>query len=75
LFEAGDEKEWRGQSAIYMICGNAGGVVATVNGVEVGVLGARAEVVEKTWGTEGEITPTPTATERGTVTPTPTEAP
>lgn len=69
LFETGEEKEWRGRDTIYVICGNAGGVLATVNGVEVGVLGARAEVVEKTWGPEGEISATPQVT----TTPTPTK--
>jgi hypothetical protein len=62
LLEVDDEREWQGDSTIYMICGNAGGVEATVNGKELGVLGARAEVIERTWGPEGEITPTPTPT-------------
>ena len=62
LLEAGQERTWRGQYAIYFICGNAGGVEATVNGEELGVLGGRAEVVEKTWTPEGEAIPTPAAT-------------
>ena len=33
LLEAGDERTWRGQFAIYFICGNAGGVEVTVNGI------------------------------------------
>ena len=44
-----------------MICGNAGGIEVTVNGQELGVLGERAQVVERVWGPEGEITPTPEA--------------
>jgi cytoskeleton protein RodZ len=62
LLEAGEERTWEGQYAIYFICGNAGGVEATVNGQELGVLGERAQVVEKTWTPEGEVTPTPAAT-------------
>ena len=59
LLEAGEERTWEGQYAIYFICGNAGGVEATVNGEELGVLGGRAEVVEKTWTPDGEVTPVP----------------
>jgi hypothetical protein len=59
LLEAGEERTWKGQYAIYFICGNAGGVEATVNGQALGVLGGRAEVVEKIWSPEGEVTPTP----------------
>jgi cytoskeletal protein RodZ len=69
MFETGDEKEWQAEFTIYLICGNAGGVEATVNGEELGLLGERAEVVEKIWGPEGEIEPTPE------VEPTPTQAP
>ncbi len=60
LLEAGEERTWEAQHAIYFICGNAGGVEVTVNGKELGVLGGRAEVVERTWTPEGEVTPTPT---------------
>lgn len=69
MFETGEEKEWQAEYTIYLICGNAGGVEATVNGEELGILGERAEVVEKIWGPEGEIEPTPE------VEPTPTKAP
>lgn len=69
MFETGEEKEWQAEDTIYLICGNAGGVEVTVNGEELGVLGERAEVVEKMWGPEGEVTPTPE------VEPTPTKAP
>ncbi len=71
LFETGEEKEWTAENTIHLICGNAGGVEAAVNGEELGVLGNRAQVVEKTWGPEGEIAPT-LAVEG---TPTPTKAP
>jgi hypothetical protein len=78
LYEAGDEEQWTADRTIYMICGNAGGVELSVNGKELGVLGERAQVVEKTWGPQGEITPTPISGEAApgegetpTVTPTP----
>jgi cytoskeleton protein RodZ len=79
LYEAGDEEQWTADRTIYMICGNAGGIELAVNGEELGVLGSRAQVVEKTWGPQGEITPTPisgeaTPAEEGTPTVTPTPA-
>lgn len=75
LLEAGEERTWKGQYAIYFICGNAGGVEATVNGEELGVLGGRAEVVEKTWTLEGEVTPTPAAQATPAATATPASSP
>ena len=78
LLEADQEREWQANDSIYMICGNAGGIEVTVNGQELGTLGQRAQVVEKTWTPQGEVTPTPTAEgAQGTptVTLTPTKAP
>jgi len=60
LLEADQERQWEAKQAIHLICGNAGGVEVTVNGVEMGSLGERAQVVEKTWTPQGEATPTPT---------------
>jgi cytoskeleton protein RodZ len=80
MYEAGDEEEWAADDTIYMICGNAGGIEVAVNGEDLGVLGARAEVVEKLWGPQGEMTPTPIAPrtpvagEEGTPTVTPLPA-
>lgn len=80
ILEVGDELTWNAQDSIYFICGNAGGVEVTVNGQVLGVLGERAQVVEKTWTPQGETGPTPgpstptaapTATPAGTPTPTP----
>jgi cytoskeletal protein RodZ len=71
LLEAGQERTWEGRYAIHLVCGNAGGIEATVNGESLGVLGARAQVVEKTWTPEGEATPTPAAARTPTPTPTP----
>jgi hypothetical protein len=77
LLEADQERRWEAKQAIHLICGNAGGVVITVNGVELGTLGERGQVVEKTWTPQGEATPTPTPLVAGTpgtttVTPSPT---
>lgn len=70
IFEANEERSWEAQKTIYFICGNAGGVEITVNGNALGLLGRRAEVVEKIWTPQGEATPTP----RPAATPTPTPA-
>jgi cytoskeletal protein RodZ len=59
LLEVGEERTWEAEETIYFICGNAGGVEVTVNGNELGALGGRAEVVDRTWTPLGEITPTP----------------
>jgi hypothetical protein len=59
LLEAGEERTWEAQQSIYFICGNAGGVEVTVNGDELGTLGERAQVVDRTWTPQGEATPTP----------------
>ena len=76
LLEAEEEREWKAKTKIYLVCGNAGGILVTVNGEELGTLGERAEVVERTWTPEGEMTPTPaTSEETPTVTPTATTIP
>jgi cytoskeleton protein RodZ len=59
LLEVDDERTWEAEETIHFVCGNAGGVEVTVNGEELGALGGRAEVVERTWTPEGEATPTP----------------
>jgi cytoskeleton protein RodZ len=59
LLEVDEERTWEAEQSIYFICGNAGGVMVTVNGDELGALGRRAEVVERTWTPQGEATPTP----------------
>lgn len=75
LLEADQEREWQARDSIYMICGNAGGVDVTVNGEELGTLGERAQVVEKTWTPQGEVNPTLEAGGTSGATPTPTLAP
>jgi cytoskeleton protein RodZ len=59
LLEVGDERTWEAEETIFFICGNAGGIEVTVNGEELGALGGRAEVVDRTWTPLGEATPTP----------------
>ncbi len=72
ILEAGTEQTWEARQSIYFICGNAGGVEVTVNGQALGLLGERAQVVEKTWTPSGEATPTPTPEWTATAVPTPT---
>lgn len=72
IFEAGDEQTWEARQTIYFICGNAGGVQVTVNGEDLGVLGERAQVIEKVWTPLGEATPTPVPEATATPVPTPT---
>jgi hypothetical protein len=80
LLQTDEEREWKGENTIYLICGNAGGVEVTVNGEDLGTLGERGQVVEKTWTPEGEITSAPEAEgsslgeESETPIPTPTTA-
>jgi cytoskeletal protein RodZ len=59
LLEVDAERTWEAEQSIRFICGNAGGVVVTVNGENLGALGRRAEVVERTWTPQGQATPTP----------------
>ncbi len=59
LLEVDEERAWEADQTIYLICGNAGGIQVTVNGEELGALGGRAEVVDRTWTPLGEATPTP----------------
>ncbi|MDY7040021.1 MAG: DUF4115 domain-containing protein [Chloroflexota bacterium] len=77
IIEAGDTRSWQGRRSIYLRCGNAGGVEATVNGESWGALGERGEVVELYWGPQGQTTPTVTIspTITGTVTVTTTNTP
>jgi transcriptional regulator with XRE-family HTH domain len=47
--EAGEERTWQAESSIAFRCGNAGGVVITINGEELGTLGERGQVVDQAW--------------------------
>ena len=72
----GDIFVWDGAELVKVLTGNGAGVDVTLNGQNLGRLGARGEVVEKIWGLAGEIEPTPGATtpEPEEPTPEPTEA-
>jgi len=49
ILEAGEERTWRAEHSIGFRCGNAGGVLITINGEELGTLGERGQVVDQTW--------------------------
>lgn len=53
LLEAGDDQVWQGNESIELVIGNAGGAYLTVNGEELGYLGAEGEVVEIQFGPSG----------------------
>jgi len=59
IMEEGFSQVWEARREIYVRCGNAGGVMVTVNGRDRGPLGAPGEVVDWTW-VAGGVTPTPT---------------
>lgn len=46
---AGTERTFKGQDAVSILSGNAGGVSVTVNGQSAGLMGAEGQVVEKEW--------------------------
>lgn len=45
----GETFEWTGQQRVFLRLGNAGGVVVTLNGQELGTLGAPGAVVNREW--------------------------
>lgn len=49
VLEAGEERQWQAQHSIGIRCGNAGGVLVTIDGEELGPLGERGQVVNLTW--------------------------
>jgi len=59
ILEEGFSQAWDARREIFVRCGNAGGVLVTVNGRDQGALGATGEVVDWTW-VAGGVTPTPT---------------
>jgi len=58
LLAPAEHKSWQGQQSIQLLTGNAAGLSATLNGRPLGSLGARGQVVERTWTPAGEVTPT-----------------
>jgi cytoskeleton protein RodZ len=81
LIEAGTNWSWFAEDSIAMHVGNAGGVVVTLNGRELGPLGGQDEVVDIEWTWENlNATPEPvpisgTPEITGTVTITPSPSP
>jgi len=52
--EEGEERQWQAEHSIGFRCGNAGGVLITINGEELGTLGDRGQVVNLTWTLQEE---------------------
>ena len=79
----GSVVQYQGVTSVVLRAGNAAGLSVNYNGQDLGPLGREGEVVERTFTTSGQITPTPTLTPtptntfvpsptpRGTQTPTP----
>ena len=49
MVSAGEERTWSAKHSIAFRCGNAGGVVITINDQKLGTLGERGQVVDQTW--------------------------
>lgn len=81
LIEAGTNWSWFAQDSIFMHVGNAGGVVVTLNGQELGPLGQSGEVVDIEWTWENlsatpvSIPPSGTVVITGTAVLTPSPTP
>jgi transcriptional regulator with XRE-family HTH domain len=82
LIEAGTNWSWFAEDSIAMHVGNAGGVLVTLNGRELGALGGQNEVVDIEWTWDNlNATPEPvpissgTPVITGTITITPSPAP
>jgi cytoskeleton protein RodZ len=73
MVQAGELFAWDAVDLVKLRTGNGAGVAVTLNGQELGPLGARGEVVERIWGLSGEVAPTPMPT--STATEPPVEAP
>jgi transcriptional regulator with XRE-family HTH domain len=60
---------------IEVTTGNGAGLRVTLNGVDLGLMGALDEALTRIWTPDGEITPTPTVTPTPTITPRPSATP
>ena len=69
MAEPGDLFSWDGADLIKLRTGNGAGLDVTLNGQYLGALGNRGQMLEKIWGLNGEIPPTPAPT------PTPASTP
>jgi cytoskeletal protein RodZ len=73
---AGERRSWYGKNSVELRIGNAGGVQVTVNGQNLGTLGAVGEVVDRVFETAGtSLTTTPAVTPTVQRTPTRTATP
>ena len=61
ILEPGATNTWTAQERVFLRCGNAGAVRVTLNDVDLGLLGATGEVVNREWTAGGLPTRTPTA--------------
>ena len=52
ILPSGTIEQWVGREKIQLYCGNAGGVVVTVNGRTLGKLGDSQDVVIREWSVE-----------------------
>lgn len=73
--EPGMVLRYEGMQSIRVLGGNGAGLVVTYNGMEIGPLGQRGEVVERIFTPSEQITPTPTPTVTPTSTSVPTPTP
>jgi len=71
ILDKGATRTWVGQERIAVRCGNAGGVVITVNERSEGPLGRSGQVVDREWAGEGRAVAPGTPTPTSTLTPTP----
>lgn len=68
-----DTRSWEGEQSITIRTGNAGGLLLTLNGEDLGIMGRPSEVLERTWVmSDGEVieaagsaTPAPQPTPAG----------
>ena len=64
ILTSGDERSWTAKREIALRAGNAGGVIASINGRDLGTLGNYAQVIDYVWrlSDSGQVvvsTPTP----------------
>lgn len=73
--EPGELLHYEAEERIDLRAGNGAGLVVTYNGQDIGALGGRGEVVERSFTVAGVEQPTPTATPTATHTPVPSPTP
>ncbi|MDQ4076300.1 MAG: DUF4115 domain-containing protein [Chloroflexota bacterium] len=49
ILETGENLEWTAEQELYLYVGNAGGISLTLNGEELGILGASGDLAERRW--------------------------